>query len=437
MKHREPHSSERGQAAAIMVLSLTMLFGVIGFSVDLGQGYYRKQAAKAAADAAALAAAAWATSNTPACGTTILCSTNSCATLTTAGNASYVGCQYAKTNGFTDGSNNQTVTMSANSGSPTSSAPGASTSYWITATVSEKEPQLFLGVFGSAMATVNAQSTAGLVSSGTATSPCIYILSPTATDAFDAGNGVTINTTSCGIYVNSNASTAMLVTGGATVNSSIIDVVGGVTKNNGGTTSTSPQTGVAAVTNPFAGLSTPTVSGSCLSGNFTSWQASPYTPQPGNYCSGFSLGNGMGAVMASGTYVISGGPFSIQSGPLTASGPVLIVLSGSSAYVNIANGTTVNLSAPSTGTYQGILFFQDPTVASPSASTIAGGASMTLAGSMYFPKALVNINNGTNSQTGALVAGEVNFEGGATFKAGTQAQTGISTSGGYTPYLLQ
>jgi hypothetical protein len=62
---------------------------------------------------------------------------------------------------------------------------------------------------------------------------------------------------------------------------------------------------------------------------------------------------------------------------------------------------------------------------------------MNLSGSLYFPNALVNINNGTNSQTGSLVVGTVNFQGGAKFKSGTQAQTGIAPTNTSVAVLLQ
>src|SRR5256885_10134042 len=44
-----------GQAGILMVLSLTLLFGVLGLAVDIGWGYFKRQAAQTAADAAALA----------------------------------------------------------------------------------------------------------------------------------------------------------------------------------------------------------------------------------------------------------------------------------------------------------------------------------------------------------------------------------------------
>ena len=147
----------------------------------------------------------------------------------------------------------------------------------------------------------------------------------------------------------------------------------------------------------------------------------------------------MNAQLACGTYVISGGAFSVQGGStLTAAGPVLIYLSGSSAYVNIANGATVTLTAPTSGTYEGILFYQDRTVASPTASTFAGGATMNLSGSLYSPNALLNINNGsTTAPTGALVVGSVRYLGGCRLQSGHSVANGPYLGRHLPPYLLQ
>jgi hypothetical protein len=108
------------------------------------------------------------------------------------------------------------------------------------------------------------------------------------------------------------------------------------------------------------------------------------------------------------------------------------------ATVNIANGATVNMSPESSGSYQGILFYQDRTMTSPGTSSFAGGANMHLSGSLYFPNALLNIDNGSNAQTEAIVAGSVNFQGGATLNQATsQSQTGLTVGGGSLASVIQ
>jgi hypothetical protein len=180
------------------------------------------------------------------------------------------------------------------------------------------------------------------------------------------------------------------------------------------------------VADPFASLPSPTVS-ACSGGNYTAWQASPYSLGPGSYC-GMTIGNGMGANLTGGTYIIDGGTFSISGGStVTASSGVMIYLTNG-ATVSISNGANVTLSAESSGSYQGILFYQDRSMSSPGGSSFQGGANMHLSGSLYFPHAALTFDNGNNAQTQAVVASSITFAGGATFNNGTPTQTGLGST---------
>ena len=97
------------------------------------------------------------------------------------------------------------------------------------------------------------------------------------------------------------------------------------------------------------------------------------------------------------------------------------------AYVNIANGTTVTLTPQSSGSYQGVLFYQDRTMVNPTESNFAGGSNMNLTGSLCFPNSRLAIDNGNRTSTMVLVVSRLNIEGGATINAATSvSQTGIS-----------
>ncbi|HEY3826232.1 MAG TPA: pilus assembly protein TadG-related protein [Bryobacteraceae bacterium] len=441
---------QSGQALVMVTMSLSLLLGAMSLVVDLGWGYYRREASQSAADSAAAAAVravVAASSSTPVCGSgNVWCgspagtATNCPATAPkTATNSYNNACMLAAANGFTT-SGSQTVSVQANTTSTPPTVPGVSVSYWVTVQISQSASSFFnivSAATGGTSLTSNATATAGLITSGAAgSSPCLYILGPSGT-TFTLGNAATVTTSSCGVDINSNATTgnkAMFVTGGARLNSPQVQIVGGVTVNNGGCLATSalsacgtltPKTVATGVTDPFINLPTPSNPGNCTAGNFTNWQATPYTPTAGCY-NGFSLANNMSAVMGAGTYVINGGTFSIQGGStLTGTSGVMVYLTNG-ATVNIANNATVNMAAQSTGTYEGILFFQDRTMTSPAASTFAGGANTTMTGSLYFPNSLLNINNGSSTNTEAVVAGSVNFQGGATFKQATnQSQTGL------------
>jgi hypothetical protein len=350
------------------------------------------------------------------------------------------GCALALANGFANSAGgSQTVTIQANATSSAPNVPGTAVSYWATVRIGENALPFFGAPGGGGLLGSSAVTTAGITSTpSTISRTCLYVLSPSATDAFYIANGASVKTSSCGIYVNSNAATAMLVTGGATVTSSSVKVVGGWSTSNGGTISSTPTTGVSAAADPFKNLPSLTPAGSCNSGNYSNWQATPYSLSAGTYC-GLNVGNKMTAVLGAGVYIINGGTFSVDSGStLTATSGVLIYLTNG-ATVSIANGANVTMSPQSSGTYEGVLFYQDRSMTSPGSSTFAGGSSMVLSGSLYFPYALLYINNGSNVQTEGIVAGSVNFQGGSQTleRATSESQTGLINPGVPSASMIQ
>jgi len=422
-----------------MTISLTVILGMLALVADLGWGYYRREVAQTAADAAANAviqAAVVLSPSSQTCGTNnVWCGTpagtaaNCPATAPTSPATTFdYGCALAGANGFTT-TGSQTVTIQANTTSPPPNVPGTTVTYWATVTVKENATSFFGAPTGGGPLSVVGVATSGMTPTVTSpvSSTCIYILSPTASPAYQMANGASVTASSCGIYVNSSSSTAFSVTDGASTTATAIDVVGGTQINNA-TVSPTPVTGVSAIADPFVNIPEPTPAGTCQAGNFAVYQPSAYTPTAGTYCN-FDVGNSMSAIMGPGIYIINGGGFSVQGGStVTATGGVMIYLTGAGT-VDIANGAHVTLSAQTSGTYEGILFFQDRTISSPGSSTFAGGSTMNLTGSLYFPKAELYVNNGSTTQTEALIVGSVDFQGGGTFKQATSgSQTGLVTT---------
>jgi len=81
--------------------------------------------------------------------------------------------------------------------------------------------------------------------------------------------------------------------------------------------------------------------------------------------------------------------------------------------VSITSENNVTLNAPNSGTYQGVLFFQDRRVAAGTMTssskifTLASLNNATLSGAVYFPNNAINIssinNIGGNSSTGCTI----------------------------------
>lgn len=448
MRSRLSKRGERGQAAVMMSLSLTFLFGVIGFSVDLGHLYYQKQVAQAAADAGAMAAAAYANDEGSSAQTTLTdtaCGTSSAITITS-GTAPYVACQYA-TATANGGFLPSEVTITSADGVPTQ-APGTPSTYWVQATVSESLASTFLRFFGHSTVNVSAEATAGIVPGPANTPYCMYTLATTTAESFFAsGSSSGATLTNCGLAVNSSANSssspnnnAYVLDGSAGMTLSgtggKITVHGGANVNGTYCGTTGVTCSAATVTDPLINLPTPT---NYLPPNVTctTWNSSTgANPIPaGCYTGGISIG--------SGTFSFSGGMYVLMGGGLTISGANTTVTGSGVTFYNTGNTTNiiapvtfsgrpnVTLSAPTSGTWKGILMYQDRTTSYASPNQINGNTSPNLSGTLYFPGSPVEFTgtNGTTAAYTAIIAQTITFNGDANFKWDNTGQyTGLAST---------
>jgi hypothetical protein len=95
-----------------------------------------------------------------------------------------------------------------------------------------------------------------------------------------------------------------------------------------------------------------------------------------------------------GIYTITGGGITFNgTGTITGTGVTLYIRSSGGSVT--LNGTQAfNLTAPTTGSYAGILFYQDPS--NTSGATINGTQTSKFEGGLYFPSAQLTLN-GTGS----------------------------------------
>ncbi len=128
--------SQRGQALIFVTASLPVMFGLVGLVADIGWAYWRREACRTAAQSAVMAVVSAAGSAIPSSQGDTTCPSS----LSTS-DPWQIGCAFAQQNGFTNGNNNQTVSIQIGSGGTNIPVSGiAPTKYWVTATVSEKNP---------------------------------------------------------------------------------------------------------------------------------------------------------------------------------------------------------------------------------------------------------------------------------------------------------
>jgi hypothetical protein len=434
---KSSHRNEAGQAILLVTIGLVFIFGILGLVVDVGYSYYLKQVAQAAVDSAVTAAATMANSNGGTCGTSVLCQQNvSCSSdpanppVTDFDTA----CLYAKANGFKS-TGNQQVTISGGTGNPPT-VSGLTANYWVSATATQTTPLSFLQVLGFTTSSVTARATGALI--GNSFGGCIYVLDPVGSAAFNAV-GTSNVTSNCGIWVNSSASDALTAKGGAQIQSSVVNVVGGTKVTGGAKVTPTPTTGASPTSDPLASLPAPNYSG-CdqtnlhLTGGINSLS-------PGVYCGGIQASGQAVLNFAPGTYVLNGGGMSISSANVSLNGSGVFFYNTSNGYafgpVVVVGGANVNLTAPTSGTYRGILLFQDRNLSESATTAFGGSSTETLTGSIYLPNGQLDFAGGssTNSLTMALIAKDLTIVGNAYLnKDSTGASTGISPSA---PALVQ
>ncbi|HVP47738.1 MAG TPA: TadE family protein [Bryobacteraceae bacterium] len=430
---RLTHTNRSGQAIVLFTLSIPVMFMLIGFAVDTGWAYYRQQAAHTAAEAAALAAveAAGGTYTCASGSPTVVCQGATACPSSISGPTSNfnIACLYARSNGFTSGGN-QNVMVAANATSTPPTVSGVNTSYWVTVTVAETVPQTFSAVLGKPATTVSARATAGAFPNGGG--GCIYVMAP-------SGSGVNMSgfasiQSGCGIYVNSNSSAAVLLSGSPIItatNGSSIDIVGNVTKSGSPTISPAPTIGAPAEADPLASMNPPSgwssypnciVSGPLVSSSATSTTISP--PTPGGNClvnSGITMSGSASVSFAAGFYVLKGGINTSGTSSVSGSG---VTFYTPTAGITMSGTGGINITAPASGPWEGIAMFQDRS--NSSSDTLSGGTTQQINGVIYMPNGALTYSGGSgvSGTTTTLVVKNVTFSGSSYIKDAATTQYG-------------
>ena len=385
--------SEAGQALVFAALALVVLIGFAGLAIDMGALRYQKRLQQTAADGAAIAGA-----------------TN----LSFGGVTS--GAQSAATaNGFTDNSGGTTctnnpgtvgcVTVTVNN--PPLSGPHTSDSKYVEVLVTAVQPTYFMRVLGTNTETITARAVATNVSGGNGNG-CLYTLgAPSSSiEGVNINGNATLNGPSCGIIDNGNFDTK----GNALdVSAGTFGIAGDWNKTGQGGTVTCTNTPTSCPTPNMPAASdpllnrTPALSPPCspCTGGSTATAANG-TFSPGTY-SQISVGPGTWTFSA-GTYIVTGsGGLSIgANATVTGTGVMFYFTNG--ATLSMAGTPTVNFTAPSSGQYAGILFYQDPNdTAGP---VITGNASSFYDGVLYFPKANVTFQGNSSIGDVAIVVAD-------------------------------
>jgi Flp pilus assembly protein TadG len=261
----------------------------------------------------------------------------------------------------------------------------------LTATFTRAYKTNFMGMFGFKTLNLKVKSTASLSQSG----PCITVLGSSGQDVL-VNSGANVTSSDCKMHVRSTANPAFIMNSGSTISLAEFCVKGTNYIKNGGTLS-NLKTGCAAQSDPYANAFTePTVSSTCTSSGY--FNSNTVSLEPGVHCdTGF---NGSPTItFKPGLHIIKGRMI-INSGAKVIATGVTFYFPDVNSEIRANGGLTFTASAPTSGTYKGVLMFEKTSNASNNANKTQyifnGSNGENLEGIIYLPNRNVTYNSTTN-----------------------------------------
>jgi hypothetical protein len=259
---------------------------------------------------------------------------------------------------------------------------------------------------------VEVEATAALVFSG---EMCVISLESTNVTGVTFSGSTDVNL-GCGVSSNSTAAQAIVAGGSSRIVASPIAAVGGVPPSSSyvGDTLLLPSSG--RQDDPFRNLPDPQVPSPC-GPEYSVQPNQTRTVSPGCY-QGMDIKGTL--IMQPGTYIINGGALKFGSQANVTGDGVTFVLTSSNAVSNPASiatldmhgGAVLDIKAPATGTYTGVVMYQDRR-ATLSNIHINGNSASRFQGAFYFPSQQVTFNGNTGMRTRCIqfVARRMVFSG--------------------------
>ena len=365
---------QRGNVAVLFGLTSLAMFGMAGAAVDFGRAYNVRSELQSSADAAALAGAK-------------------------------LGGQATSSARISAASSVFTANIS---GVP---APGIVVNgETVTVTAAMNVPTALLGVVGITELPVNAKSVASSVTSPPSIPPtatCVLLLQASQV-------GLYVNSESkldatCGLHVNSNHSTeALFANSSSHITTTSTCVRGEARLSSGSTATPTPVEGCAVKPDPLLSLAEPSnAAASCNHTDFKVENGQTKTMSPGVYCKKTLINSGGTATMQPGVYIFRQGEFLVNSQSTVTGSQVMMFFVDKDARLNVNSDGVFKVSAPKSGTYQGMLMFQgrhhDNSSAPP--FIVNSDGNTRLEGTIYLPKGTLEVNSwSTANQLAAYTA---------------------------------
>jgi Flp pilus assembly protein TadG len=369
-------------------IAAPVVIGAAGLSVDIGLWYANKRLVQSAVDSAALAGAL-----------ELRRSVGDLTSITNVVNAD------ALINGYSTAAGD-TITVDA------------SVSPRVAVTITRTVPGLLSQVLFTDTTNVQARA----VARADVNDSCIWSLNPTAAQAINVVGAAEVDL-GCGMLANTSDPDGIHKEGSGCLAASEYKVAGGYddSMNSGCALSPVPETSTPPADDPLASLPEPIYT-PCVGGGppLNLSGTADYVVSAGVHCTNINVTTSGTVTFGPGIHVFDGAALNIQGGANVEGTELTLYWSengGVNDGIDIAGGATVAMSAPTSGTYAGILIYQSRNTAPGVTHKLTGGSTMDLDGIIYAPTTDVEFAGGTSADSSSIliIADEVEFKGGDTF----------------------
>jgi len=373
------HRRERaGMVMVLFTVTVVGLFLLAGLVFDIGTMYFQRRKVQMASDAAAHG------------GVQEIMRRNTNAVVAAV-------LDDAKLNGMDDAASDVQVVVNY----PPASGSKSGNSEYVEVTVKKTVPSIFMRFLGKTASTVSARTVAGREPD--TGPPCILALNPTAAGALTVSGGAVVDGPTCDVVVNSKTPQSITTNGGGCITARSINYVptASYITNGGYCLSPTPTGTLIPVLDPFRNVPEPKPSDyPTISNHATNVNAgAAVILSPGYYKGGIKFNGGSNATLLPGIYVVDG--FQVTSTSTVTGTDVMIYNTGNGMKdIDIHGTATVNLTAPRSGTYQNILFFNTRGAPNTSvyAGTVNGSSQSYYEGVVYFPSVALNYGGSSYTQ---------------------------------------
>ena len=377
---RKSFRSEQGSVAVVIGLAMTVIIGMVALGTEVTFLLYKQRQLQSATDSAAHGGAIALAKGYPT-------------------DPKLEARAIAASLGFVGGAADVTMTVNI----PPLSGPHVGDAKAVEVIIGQPQDLSLVTLFRSGLFDVRARSVGKAGSGSGGGNFCVLQLNTGTATGVTLASGANVTLTSCGIAANSKGNPSLLVRDGSSLTTQSLISGGTVSALYGSSINSAEAVKInqPAVADPYAAVAMPSYSG-CGGGTNRNYGHGTWSLSPGVYCNNLRFSSDAVVTLNPGVYVINRGTLTIGDNVRVTGTGVTIFLTSStgSNYANIVTtgSSRTTLTAPTTGTYAGIVFFGSRNAPRTTINEFSNDSTVIATGAIYLPTQTVRFLNSSKNQ---------------------------------------